>query len=58
MSYEERKSPNRDEKLVFQELLNYMDRTISDLLPLLSKPKEKEIGRNKAIRPEASAVWL
>lgn len=50
MSYEERKSPNRDEELLFQELLNYMDRTISDLLPLLSKPKEKEIGSNKVIR--------
>ena len=50
MSYEERKSLNRDEELVFQEVLDHMDRTISELLPRLSDLRRERIGDGFIVR--------
>ena len=50
MSYEERKLLNRDEELVFQEVLDHMDRTISELLPRLSDLRRERIGDGFIVR--------
>lgn len=50
MSYEERRYINRNEELFFLQVLRHMDRTIADLLPLLSDPRIERFGDGNIVR--------